>query len=92
MKKKKKKLITTNANQQITIGEDTDQDNESIQFVRTYHRRRLYRNDIATSSSTERQEASLTNLRSNTSNIDDETVLIRKQSKIGTDEFDGLFY
>jgi len=80
-KKKKKKIITTNENQQMIIGEDTDQDDAATQFVKAYHKRRLYENDTPNSSSTERQEASSTNIRSN---IDDETLSARKQSKIGT--------
>ncbi|UJR26770.1 hypothetical protein I4U23_008084 [Adineta vaga] len=82
LKKKKKRITTTNDNQAAFIGEDSDQDDESTQVVRAYHRRRLYGNDTATSSSTERHEASSITLRSNTSNVDDETLLTRKQSKI----------
>ncbi|CAF0886920.1 unnamed protein product [Adineta steineri] len=84
LKKKKKKTVITTDNQQRTIGDDSDQDDESRQFVRAYHKRRLYEDHTATSSSTERQEASVINLRStnNTTSMDDENLLTRKQSKI----------
>jgi hypothetical protein len=82
--KKKKKIITTNDNRQTIVGEDTDQDDESVQFVRAYHKRRLYENETPTSSSTDRQETSSSNVPFHTTNADDEILLTRKLSKIGT--------
>ena len=67
----------------MIIGEDTDQDDESIQFVKAYHKRRLYGNETSNPSSNERQETSSANVPSNTSIMDDEALLTRKQSKIG---------
>lgn len=67
----------------MIVGEDTDQDDESIRFVRAYHKRRLDGNETPTSSSTDRQETSSGNVPFNTSNADDEVLLTRKLSKIG---------
>ena len=79
VKMKKKKLLITNDNRQILGAEDTDQDDESTQFVRTYHRLRFDENETVNSQDT----ASSTNLPQQTSNLDDEQLLTRKQSKIG---------
>lgn len=83
LKKKKKKLFNTNDSRQITGVEDTDQDDESTHFVRTYHRTKLDENETTNSSSTDRHDASSsTNLPYQTFNADDEQLLTRKQSKI----------
>lgn len=82
--KKKKKIQTTNDNRQTNIGEDTDQDDESTQFVKAYHKKRLDGNETSHSSSTDRQEtASAVSIHYTPTNPDDEHLLIRKQSKIG---------
>lgn len=82
--KKKTKIITTNDNRQITVGEDTDQDDESMQSVRAHHKPRLYGNETPNSSSLDRQDTPpVVNLPCNNSNADDENLLMRKQSKIG---------
>jgi hypothetical protein len=83
-KKKKKKNLMTNDNRQIIVGEETDQDDESTQFMKAYHKKRLDGNEITNSLGTDRQEiASATNILFHTSNPDDEHLLTRKQSKIG---------
>lgn len=66
------------------IGEETDQDDESTQFIRTYHKGKLDSNETINSSTIDRQETPISiNSISNSSNIDDENLLTRKQSKIG---------
>jgi len=75
----KNKILTTNDNRPILVGEETDQDDESTQFIRTYHKGRLEENETTNSSSVDRQETPT----SINTNIDDENLLTRKQSKIG---------
>ena len=66
------------------MGDETDVDDESMQFVRTYHRRRgLEENETTQSSTLERHDTSATQSRLTSSPIDDEPLLTRKQSKIG---------
>ncbi|CAF4667829.1 unnamed protein product [Rotaria sp. Silwood1] len=80
--KKKKFVTTTSDNRQMIMGDDTDQEDESIQFIRSCHKRKFNGNEIINSSILERQETSSMNLSCNISNIDDEPLLTRKQSKI----------
>jgi hypothetical protein len=77
-KKKKKKSLISNHRQ----GEDSDQDDESNEFIRTHHKRIIYGNDT-NSSSNERQEPPTSNLHCSSLTVDDDTLLTRKQSKIG---------
>ncbi|CAF1274330.1 unnamed protein product [Rotaria magnacalcarata] len=84
-KKKKKKIIsitTTTDNRQTVTGDDTDQEDESIQYVGAYHKGNLYVNEISNSASMERQEASSTSTPPINLNMDDEALLTRKPSKI----------
>lgn len=82
--KKTKKISTTNNDNGATgMPDETDLDDESIQFVRGYHRQRLDENEATQSSSFERHDLSSTNIQLTSSPIDDESSLTRKQSKIG---------
>lgn len=83
---KKKKIQTTSSashSRQILTGDDTDQEDESMQFVNTCHKRKPWSNDTTNSSSVERQEAICPNSPVSNSNNDDELLLTRKPSKIG---------
>ncbi|CAF1214581.1 unnamed protein product [Rotaria sordida] len=80
--KKKKTVTTTNDNRQMIMGDETDQEDESTQFNRSYHTRRPNETDRLNSSSLERQEILSTSSPCNATNIDDEGLLTRKPSKI----------
>ena len=83
LQKKKKKIVTKHTNRQGPVGEDSDQDDECVEFQSVHRKRKLYRNDRTNSSSNERQETSILNLPISLATIDDDTLLTRKQSKIG---------
>ncbi|CAF0893415.1 unnamed protein product [Rotaria sordida] len=80
-KKKKKSLINID-NQRILTGEDTDQDDECIEYNRVQHKRQLYKNYPINSSNNERQDISTSILFNHSSTLDDDTLLSRKQSRI----------
>ncbi|CAF3386314.1 unnamed protein product [Rotaria socialis] len=80
--KKKKIISTTTDNRQIITGDDTDQEDESIQCVGAYHKRNLDVNEISNSASIERQETSSTNTPFTNLSMGDEALLTRKPSKI----------
>lgn len=86
---KKKKLVTTtsNDNRQMITAEDTDQEDESNHMVRVYQKGRANGNETPNLLRTERHGTSSTNITLTTSNIDDEGLLSRKPSKIGTESY-----
>lgn len=82
--KKKSPTVISHDHRQTIVGEETDQDDESTQFVRAHYKRRLDGNETPNSSSAERQEPlSSINLPVDVWPTDDENLLTRKQSKIG---------
>ena len=82
--RKSKKNSSNQDNGAVGMADETDVDDESMQFVRTYHRRRrLGENETTQSSTLERHDTSATQSRLTSSPIDDEPLLTRKQSKIG---------
>ncbi|CAF2738026.1 unnamed protein product [Rotaria sp. Silwood2] len=78
--KTKKKILTHTDNQRALTGEDTDQDDECIEFNRVHHKRELYRNHTINYSSHEQQDTS--NLFHHSSLFDDDSSLSHKQSRI----------
>ena len=80
----KKSTITKSDNQQMLIGEDNEQDNESTQFASMHHRSRSHQDEALNLSNMESEEKASTSSPLNTSNIDGEAILTRKESKIGT--------
>lgn len=82
-KKSKKNNHLSNDNGATGMADETDLDDESMQFVRTYHRRRLEENETTQSSSIERHDTSATNIPLTSAPMDDDALLTRKQSKIG---------
>ena len=82
-KKNNNNSINTNDNRRAVLADETDLDDESTQFVRAHHRQRLDGNETTHSSSTDRQDTSSSNVPLHSSTMDDETILTRKQSKIG---------
>ncbi len=71
---KKNKIRTTNDSRIRDLNnEDTDQDDECLEFNRTQHERKIYRNDTGNSS----------NLPISSTIIDDDSSSSHKQSKIG---------
>ena len=71
---RKKKISISNDNRVELIGEDTDHDDESIEWDSIHLKRDSLRNNRTYSSSNETNPATP---------IDDEQLLARKQSKIG---------
>lgn len=82
-KKNNNNSINTNDNRRAVIADETDLDDESMQFVRAHHQRRLDGNETTHSSSTDRQDTSSSHVPLRSLALDDETILTRKQSKIG---------
>ncbi|CAF1010473.1 unnamed protein product [Rotaria sp. Silwood1] len=80
-KKKKKFLISTNS-QRVLTGEDSDQDDEYIEFNRVNHKRELYRSNAVNLSINEQHDISTSNLIHHPSSLDDDSSLSRKPSKI----------
>ena len=72
--------VSSSENRHIILGDETDQDDESTHFIRVYRRGRLDGNETNSTSAIDRQET-LSSVQS--SNLDDEHFLTRKQSKIG---------
>ncbi len=71
---KKNKIRTSNDSRIRDLNnEDTDQDDECLEFNRTQHERKIYRNDTGNSS----------NLPISSTIIDDDSSSSHKQSKIG---------
>jgi len=70
---KKKKIRIPNDSRRDLNNEDTDQDDECIEFNRTQHERKIYRNDTGNSA----------NLPISSTIIDDDSSSSHKQSKIG---------
>ncbi|CAF3327565.1 unnamed protein product [Rotaria socialis] len=65
------------------FGDDTDQDDEYLEFKRVHNKRDLYRNDITNSPSRERQESSTSSLLNRLSTAqEDDNLIRRKPSKI----------
>ncbi|CAF4082145.1 unnamed protein product, partial [Rotaria sp. Silwood2] len=88
--KTKKKILTHTDNQRALTGEDTDQDDECIEFNRVHHKRELYRNHTINYSSHEQQDTS--NLFHHSSLFDDDSSLSHKQSRIGISNFNYYIY
>ena len=87
-KAKKKTMATTLVRHEASaalIDDDSDHDDESMPLVRGQQRRRPDGHDAGHSSSTERQETWASNAAcQSVTGIDDDPLLTRKQSKIGT--------
>jgi hypothetical protein len=83
--KTKKKSLTTNNLRQDRIGEDSDQEDESIEYCNANQKRNSFRTDRTHSSSNERQDIPTALNFPITSTIinDEDNLLARKQSKIG---------
>ncbi|CAF5203527.1 unnamed protein product, partial [Rotaria magnacalcarata] len=62
------------------FGDDTDQDDEYLEFNRVYSKRELYTNDITNSPSNERQESSTSSLLNRLSTAQEDDHLIRRKS------------
>jgi hypothetical protein len=67
----------------VTNADETDLDDESMLDSRTYRQQRNDNNEIVRLFGSEHQQTSFNNVQSQTSTIDDEVMLTRKQSKIG---------
>lgn len=72
---KKKKNVPTNVHRRDLAEEDSDHEDESLEFRPVDHKREIYRNHPTNSSSNDTSTPPIT--------IDEDSQLARKQSKIG---------